>query len=71
MDWCSRCNGDGAIDVKCTICNGEGVHQMMPETVSINVPPNSISGQQITVQGVGEQGSKKLPGYLRVVLIEE
>jgi molecular chaperone DnaJ len=68
---CKRCEAVGAIDYPCQKCLGDGVKHWSIKEVKVMYPKDSQSGQQITIMGEGEHKPMKMPGYLRVVLLEK
>lgn len=83
---CRRCNGKGtdtyglnciACDhfgytiQKCPFCLGQGVHGMGFNQVHVIVPSGVQSGHAITLLGEGETAPRKLPGFLRVIVLQK
>lgn len=68
---CQMCKGEGIIYVPCRQCKGDGVALWGIRSVTVSIPSNCQSGQQITVAGEGELAPLKSPGYLRVVVLEK
>ncbi|GAB4261509.1 MAG: molecular chaperone DnaJ [Deferrisomatales bacterium] len=68
---CPDCGGAGKrIDKLCPRCEGRGVRRV-EKVVEIHVPPGVEDGQQIRVEGEGEEIADGVPGDLYIVLREE
>lgn len=69
---CPNCNGEGTmITAKCTSCKGEG-RVFGEETISIDLPPGSYEGLQLSMSGKGNVGERGgAPGDLHILIEEE
>jgi molecular chaperone DnaJ len=68
---CPDCGGAGRqIKKPCRQCSGEGMTRA-EKVVEIEVPPGVEDGQQIRVDGEGEEVADGVPGDLYIVLREE
>jgi molecular chaperone DnaJ len=70
VGWCPICDGQGATPDKCPTCNGEGVKPWTIVDVRVVWSPNVQPGHQVNILGEGEMAPRKLPGNLRVVLVQ-
>lgn len=68
---CHKCKAVGHIPYPCKDCSGAGVKNWLVKDVRVAFPKDSKSGQQITILGEGEHKPLKMPGYLRIVLLEK
>lgn len=68
---CPECSGVGKrVEKVCDKCSGEGM-QRVERIVEIRIPPGVEDGQQMRVEGEGEEVADGLPGDLYIVLREE
>lgn len=68
---CPECAGAGKkVDKPCDRCSGEGMVRA-ERTVEVAVPPGVEDGQQMRVEGEGEEVAGGVPGDLYIVLREE
>lgn len=68
---CSQCGGTGKkIKAPCPTCDGEGMVRA-EKVVEIQIPPGVEDGQQMRMEGEGEEVAGGLPGDLYLVLREE
>lgn len=68
---CYACDRYGFLIQKCPVCSGQGVAGMGFNQVHVVVPPGVKSGHAITLLGEGEIAPLKLPGFLRVIVLEK
>lgn len=68
---CPQCGGAGKrIKEVCAHCSGEGTVRV-EKVVEIQIPPGVEDGQQMRVEGEGEEVANGVPGDLYIVLREE
>ncbi len=68
---CPHCGGQGRrVERLCPVCDGEGTTRV-ERTVEVRIPPGVEDGQQIRVDGAGEEIPGGIPGDLYIVLREE
>jgi len=68
---CPDCRGAGrTVERLCPVCDGRGTTRV-ERVVEIQIPPGVEDGQQIRVEGAGEEIVDGAPGDLYIVLREE
>ncbi|MBE0617039.1 MAG: J domain-containing protein, partial [Proteobacteria bacterium] len=68
---CGECGGTGKrIERLCGRCEGEGMVRV-EKTVEVRIPPGVEDGQQLRLDGEGEEVAGGVPGDLYIVLREE
>ncbi len=68
---CPDCRGAGrTVERLCPVCDGRGTTRV-ERVVEIQIPPGVEDGQQIRVEGAGEEIADGVPGDLYIVLREE
>lgn len=68
--WCESCQNERIATIKCKNCKGTGSQGWNIIKMPVTIPPKSLVGSAVLVQGEGEGAPRKPPGNLRVVLLE-